>query len=156
MSTCFFIGHGDASRRVFPSLLESMERHIVNYGVSEFIVGHYGAFDSMAAAAVYDLKNRYADVKQTLLLPYHSTNRKEEYTNALFDDTLYPFDAPVPPRYAIIKANEYVISRVDYLICYVNHVGKSRDFLQYVQRRAANGSLRIENLADSLRAGGTL
>lgn len=110
----------------------------------------------MAAAAVHDLKNRYAGVKLTLLLPYHPSNRKEEYANSLFDDTLYPFDEPVPLRYAIVKANEYVISRVDYLICYVNHVGKTRDFLQYAQRRAANGALQIENLADSLRACGTL
>lgn len=149
MSTCFFIGHGDASRRVFPPLLECVERHIVSYGVSEFIVGHYGAFDSMAAAAVRELKRKYAYVKLTLLLPYHPSNRKGEYADSLFDDTLYPFDGPVPPRYAIVKANEYVISRVDYLICYVNHVGKSRDFLQYAQRRAADGSLRIENLADN-------
>ena len=46
---CFFIGHRDASHEVFVPLQKAVETHIVKYGVTEFIVGHYGGFDRLAA-----------------------------------------------------------------------------------------------------------
>ncbi len=46
---CFFIGHRDTSDSVYPTLLRAVEDHITQYGVTEFIVGHYGNFDFMAA-----------------------------------------------------------------------------------------------------------
>ena len=49
MKSCFFIGHREASEEIFPELAEAVERHIVDYGVTEFIVGNYGGFDRMAA-----------------------------------------------------------------------------------------------------------
>ena len=52
MKSCFFIGHREASTEVLPTLLEAVEQHIVEYGVTEFIVGNYGGFDHMAAKAV--------------------------------------------------------------------------------------------------------
>lgn len=56
MKSCFFIGHREASEEIFPELAEAMERHIVDYGVTEFIVGNYGGFDRMAARAVISAK----------------------------------------------------------------------------------------------------
>ena len=41
MSTCFFIGHRETSERVLPALIQEVERHITEYGVTEFVVGHY-------------------------------------------------------------------------------------------------------------------
>ncbi|MBE6997554.1 MAG: hypothetical protein E7427_05225 [Ruminococcaceae bacterium] len=52
MSTCFFIGHRDAPETLRPLLAEAVERHITQYGVTEFAVGHYGHFDAMAAGVV--------------------------------------------------------------------------------------------------------
>ena len=49
MKSCFFIGHREASEEIFPALAEAVERHIVDNGVTEFIVGNYGGFDRMAA-----------------------------------------------------------------------------------------------------------
>jgi len=56
MKSCFFIGHREASTEVLPALLEAVEQHIVEYGVTEFIVGNYGGFDHMAAKAVIAAK----------------------------------------------------------------------------------------------------
>lgn len=39
-STCFFIGHHNAPQSVSPLLDEAVERHITEYGVTRFIVGH--------------------------------------------------------------------------------------------------------------------
>ena len=52
MKSCFFIGHREASEEIYPVLYAAVEQHIVEYGVTEFIVGHYGGFDRLAASAV--------------------------------------------------------------------------------------------------------
>ena len=46
--TCFFIGHREANERVLPALEQAVEQLIVESGVTDFVVGHYGAFDGMA------------------------------------------------------------------------------------------------------------
>ena len=56
MKSCFFIGHREASEEIFSALAEAVEHHIVDYGVTEFIVGNYGGFDRMAARAVISAK----------------------------------------------------------------------------------------------------
>ena len=66
--TCFFIGHRDAPDTIYPALLAEVEHHITELRVGEFIVGHYGRFDSLAARAVKELKARYPEVELTLLL----------------------------------------------------------------------------------------
>ena len=52
MSTCFFIGSHTASNTMAPLLDETIERHIVEYGVTEFVVGQHGRFDQLAAEAL--------------------------------------------------------------------------------------------------------
>ena len=41
----FFIGHRETSEEVYPELYAAVGQHIVEYGVTKFIVGHYGGFD---------------------------------------------------------------------------------------------------------------
>ena len=41
------------------ALYAAVEQHIVEYGVTEFIVGHYGGFDRLAALAVKEAKRFY-------------------------------------------------------------------------------------------------
>lgn len=48
MRSCFFIGHRETSCEVMPALREAIEQHIVDYGVTEFFVRHYGGFDRLA------------------------------------------------------------------------------------------------------------
>ena len=52
MGSCFFIGHRETPDRVYPTLLETIERHITEYGVSEFVVGQYGNFDRLVIRAL--------------------------------------------------------------------------------------------------------
>ena len=69
--TCFFIGHRDAPETLSPLLAEAVERHIAEYGVDDFVVGHYGRFDSLAAFAVREAKQRHPEARLTLLIPYY-------------------------------------------------------------------------------------
>lgn len=149
---CFFIGHCDSPPDIAPFLDSAVERHIVDFGVGRFIVGHYGTFDSMAAGAVKRVKQRHKGVELLLLLPYHPAERLIEIEDG-FDGTYYPEGMEtVPKRYAIARANEYVIRHVcDYLICYERYLAtKTHDFVEIARVRAAKGGLRVENLAELL------
>ena len=60
--SCFFIGHRETSEAIYQALYAVVEQHIWEYGVTEFIVGHYGGFDRLAASAVKEAKRFYPEV----------------------------------------------------------------------------------------------
>jgi len=122
---CFFIGHRDASSELYPSILAAVEKHIVQYGVTEFLVGQYGSFDRMAAKAVIRLKEKYPGVALTLLLAYHPGEKKVELPEG-FDGSLYPEgQETVPKRLAIVRANQYAVKHSGYLIAYAWQPGSN-------------------------------
>ena len=133
--SCFFIGHREASEEIYADLRAAVEQHIVEYGVTEFIVGHYGGFDRLAAKAVIEAKKAHPEVTLTLLLPYHPAERPMA-APAGFDGTYYPPDMErVPRRVAIIRANWYMVDHVDYLIAYAWHpASNARELVEYAQK----------------------
>ena len=148
MSSCFFIGHHDAPPSVMSKLTNAIEWHISELGVTEFIVGNYGAFDSMAASAIKAAKLIHSHITRYLLLPYHPAERPTTVPDG-FDGTYYPFLAPVPHRLAIIKANRYMIDTCNYLIAYVAHPGNARNLWDYAQSRVKKGMLHTYNLCSA-------
>ena len=142
--SCFFIGHREASEEIYPALYAAVEQHILEYGVTEFIVGHYGGFGRLAASAVKEAKRFYPEVKLTLLLPYHPAERPIPTPDG-FDGTFYPPGMEsVPRKAAIIRANRYVVDHVDYLIAYVWHpASNARELAEYAESREKKGSLII-------------
>ena len=144
--TCFFIGHRNAPEALRPLLDAEIERHITEYGVTEFVTGHYGRFDYMAAAAVKAAKARHPDITLTLLLPYYQF----DHDTSDYDRTLYPEGMEdVPKPFAIVRANEHMIKSSDFLICYdAGLVGKTRDFVALARRREKKGLIHVANLAD--------
>ena len=97
MKSCFFIGHREASDELLPILEEVVEHHISVYGVREFVVGHYGNFDSLAAQTVISAKKKHPDVVLTLLLPYHPAERPIKIPQG-FDNSFYPPGLERVPR----------------------------------------------------------
>ena len=65
--SCFFIGHRDAKDSLLPALIVEVERHILEYDVTEFVVGRYGRFDGLAAQAVKQAKERRGLIQVTML-----------------------------------------------------------------------------------------
>lgn len=150
MRTCFFIGHHNAPESVRLMLDEAVERHITDYGVTRFLVGHYGAFDAMAAGAVIQAKQAHPDVELLLLLPYHPAERPIEMTVG-FDGSYYPEGMEhVPRRLAIVRANEYVIRHVcDYLVAYDRFLAtKTHDFVKLALQREKKGLIHVTNLTE--------
>lgn len=111
-----------------------VEQHILEYGVTEFIVGHYGGFDCLAASTVKEARCFYPAVKLTLLLPYHLAERPIP-TPGEFDSTFYPPGMEsVPRKIAIVRANRYVVDHVGYLIAYAwRPASNARELAEYAK-----------------------
>ena len=133
--SCFFIGHRYADERIYEKLLAAVDTHISAYGVTDFLVGHYGDFDRMAARAVAEARRAHPGISLTMLLPYYPEDRVISVP-PIFDGTFYPPGMEFcPKRYAIVRANQYAIEHSDYLIAYVTGIGKSHDFLDYAKHK---------------------
>ncbi len=147
MNTCYFIGHREAEESLLPALRETVERHITEYNVAAFYVGHYGRFDALATRVVREAKQRYPEVTLTMVLPYHPAERPIN-TPKGFDGTFYPPLENVPRRLAIVRANRYMVDTSTHLISHVWHTASnSAELLEYARSRERRGLLHIENLA---------
>ena len=146
MQTCFFIGHREAPDDLYPALYDAVLRHIEDYGVTDYVVGHYGRFDALAARAVREAKKMHPDVQLSLLLPYHPAEREARQAEQ-YDSLFYPPDQEtVPRRVAIVRANRYMVDHCAYLIAYAWHpASNARDLVEYAMRRG----IGVTNLASS-------
>lgn len=145
--SCFFIGHRDAPETIYPQLLAEVERHIAEFGVTDFIVGHYGGFDRLAVKAVIATKQRYPNILLLLLLPYHPAEQPIEIPVG-FDNTYYPPGVEkVPRRLAIVRANHYMVDHVDYLIAYAWHpASNAQELVKYAAVRRRNTKTTVVNI----------
>lgn len=144
---CFFIGHREASEKIYPLLYAAVEDHIVRCDVKEFIVGQYGGFDRLAARAVKAAKHSYPEVTLTLLVPYHPQERAILVPDG-FDSTLYPSGMEKAPRkIAIVRANRYMVDHADYLIAYAWHsASNAMKVLEYARKRERKGLIQIAEI----------
>lgn len=144
MTACFFIGHRDAPESIYERLLSAVERHISEYGVTDFVVGRYGNFDHLAARAVLEAKQHHSDITLTLLMPYYRADSDplpDGFDGSLFPDGL----ETVPKRAAILRANQYMIHHCDYLIAYdAGRIGNTRKLVAEARKVER---LYIENVA---------
>lgn len=137
----FFIGSRHAPSRTQPQLAEAVDKHIIEYGVTSFTVGHYGSFDSLATGVLREAKKQYSHIKLYLLAPY-ALNQNREAPEG-FDGTFYPEGLEkVPMRYAIVQANRYMVQNSNYLISYPG-VGNSRKIVEYAQGREKMGLIKV-------------
>ena len=142
--SCFFIGHREASDKIYAELKAAVEHHIAEFGVTEFVVGHYGGFDRLAARAVMEAKRSHPEVTLLMLLPYHPSVQRVDVPD-FFDGTYYPEGMEsVPRRLAIVRANRCMADQCDYLIAYVWHpASNAKNLLEYARRRQKKGELSI-------------
>ena len=150
MKSCFFIGHREASSEILPALMEAVEQHIVENGVTEFIVGNYGGFDHMAAKTVIAAKERHPGITLSMLIPYHPAERPIEPPSG-FDNAFYhPGMEKVPRKLAIVRANRYMVDHVDYLIAYAWHpASNARDLVEYAKKREQRSLISVTVLPRS-------
>lgn len=144
MISCFFIGHRETSSDILPSLTKAVEKHITEYGGTEFIVGRYGGFDHMAARAVTAAKERHPSITLSMLIPFHPAEQPIEPPQG-FDNTFYPPGIQkVPRKFAIVRANRYMVDHVDYLIAYAWHpASNARNLVEYAKKREQRNLISV-------------
>ena len=112
-------------------LIGTMEPMIAD-GAYTFYLGGYGAFDSLAAAVLRELKKTYPHIQIILVLAY--LNRNTDTSG--YDSTLYPELEEVPLRFAISKRNERMVDLSDVVVAYVTHGwGGAAKTLEYAKRK---------------------
>lgn len=149
---CFFIGHRETGAEVAPALRAELRRHIEDYGVTEFVVGHYGGFDFLVHHIVVEMKVEYPQITLTRLLAYHPQEHPVEIPPGV-DGTVYPAGLENVPRHAAIaRANRSMVDASDFLIACVWHPASSaRNILEYALRREKRGLIRVTVLPDAGR-----
>jgi len=128
-----FCGHSEIHQReeilkwldtILPPLIES--------GADMFYLGGYGDFDHLAAAAVRRQKAAYPYIESVLVLAY--LNR--DVDTSCYDGTTYPPLESVPPRFAIVKRNEWMVSVSDVVVSGVVYGwGGAAKTLAYAKRK---------------------
>ncbi len=148
MIRCFFIGHREASEELYQILYECIEQHIVEYKVDEFVVGQYGGFDRLAKHALVQAKKHYPHIRLLLLLPYYRETG-DTTPPVGFDGYLFPEGLEsVPRRYAIVRANRYMIDNSNYLIAYVTHPASNAfNLVEYAKTKQNKNRINITNLS---------
>ena len=143
MQSCFFIGHREATDSLLPQLIKIVE-NLVNQGVTDFVVGHYGGFDRVAACAVRQVKARYPQISLTMLIPYHPAERPLPLP-AGFDGSFFPPGMEkIPRRFAILRANRYMADHADVLVAYVWHpASNAHALLEYAEKRGHAQIVRL-------------
>lgn len=149
MKYCFLFGNWDTPYGIQAEIEKAVERHYLEYGIRQFYVGSYGAFDSMAASAVKAVKKKHGDIRLFLVIPYHPAQRPVKLPHG-FDGTLYPDGMKsVPNKFAIVQANRSMVKSADSIICYAKHIGNSRKLLALALRRKEQ-NIYVENLAETV------
>jgi len=107
-------------------------------GQVSFYIGCYGGFDKMS----YNLATRYKkEVDDTAKIVFVTPYLEEKYLlykteTVRYDEVLYPPLEGVPKRLAIIKRNEYVVEKSDYIVFFVDHdFGGAWQALDFAKRK---------------------
>ncbi len=134
---CFLFGHGDCPDTCYSGIEAAIERCILERKCNAFVVGHRGAFDTLATKALQKMKKKYPDVVAHRLLAYYDPFSQATLSPNGFDGTYYPEEvANVPKLYAIVRANQVMVAQCSCAICYVVHdFTNTYKLLQKAQRR---------------------
>ena len=134
-----FCGHSSykSSKEDEERLLNLFEEVILDEQV-EFYLGNYGDFDIFALKCAIRYKENHTSSKIKFITPYLDKwlNKNKEALEKLYDEIIYPNLEHVPPRFAILKRNEWMIDQSDYVFAYVKtHYGGAYKTLLYARRR---------------------
>ena len=149
---CTFAGHADIApgeKNLIKSKLKNeIIKLIKNENVDTFYCGGKGDFDKLCSTCIKQIQSDYPFVKSFLILAYMPGEKSEFDLDPYgeYDGTIYPDLENTPPRFAIIKRNEWMINKSDFLVTYItyNYGGAYRTF-KYAKRKK---HIKILNLCD--------
>ena len=117
--TATFIGHRDCYG-VSKDAVRGEILRLIESGVTCFLNGGMGTFDMMCANIVFELKKKFPQVENQIVIPYLTFNiaGRECFDSVVYPDGFekYHFKSAIPAR------NKYMIEHSAYAVCYVTHV----------------------------------
>ena len=122
-----FIGHSTvcASDRIKEIVKGQLRNHIAVAECITCYLGGYGDFDKICACVCSELKQEYIGIERVYVTPYIDLSAqeriKEMQQRGLYDASLYPPIENTPPKLAILKRNEWMVTNADIIIAYVDH-----------------------------------
>ncbi len=120
MSSVAFFGHRDFDYKLYrEKIIDFICDLIENHGVIEFYNGFRGNFDILCAEIVCELKKKYLNLKNIMVLSYHPD--KDFMLPKFFDESTYLLEKRVPPKFAISYTNQAIINLVDFIISGVKY-----------------------------------
>lgn len=148
-----FVGHSlVSSYEIVKALVKDQIEKIAleNQDVTCYL-GGYGDFDEMCASACRELKRDIPFLELVYVSPYMTLGEQEKINDLqkrrLYDFSIYPPLEKVPPKFAILKRNEWMMSNADVVIAYVNHsFGGAYKSLKVAKRK----NKKIINICDML------
>ena len=140
MKSCFMFGHSNCPDSMLSRIQQAIEYYYLRHGITDFYIGNRGRFDSIAATAVQNVKKQHPDIRMYLVLAYYPSERPVDLWGG-FEGSFYPPLENTPRQFAIVKANQYMVDTTDFFICYVKHIGNTRNLLAYARRRKANDTI---------------
>ena len=132
-----FFGHANFScdEQFFNETVSTLKEIIGDIQV-EFFVGYYGNFETFGIRCAKEIKKHNQNAKITFVTPYLKNDLQiQDY----IDEVVYPEIESVPPKFAIIKRNEWVIDKSDLIIFYMEFTSKKTyDFYLYAKKKNKN------------------
>ena len=133
-----FCGHGkiSMSKEEDQRLVDLLRSILAEHPDTLFYLGDYGDFDGTCNMILKKLQVEYPELKRIFITPYitpgywHLEAAKERY-----DESIYPFEDSVLPKFAISKRNEWMVDQADLVIAYVRWSwGGARTTYEYALR----------------------
>ena len=149
--TIAFAGHSVVSPRekIKETVKEQIRNNVTEGEAIICYIGGYGDFDMICAQACPELKDEYPFIEVVYVTPYITLSEqrkiKEMQECGLCDTSIYPPIENTPPRFAITKRNEWMMTNADLIIAYIDHsYGGAYKSLEVAKRKRK----KIINICD--------
>lgn len=144
--TVTFCGHSDfVPSTAMEARLLSVLASQIGDSPAELLLGGYGNFDRFALRCGKIFQQTHPSVSLIYVTPYMVTERQTS-VGAEYDGIVYPPLEHIPPRYAILHRNRYMVERADLVIACIT---RSRGGAYQTYLHARRQGKTMINLADS-------
>ncbi|MBE6799176.1 MAG: DUF1273 domain-containing protein [Ruminococcaceae bacterium] len=146
MATCTFFGHKDTPTQIKPLLKAVLVDLIENKNVDTFYIGNQGNFDLMARDVAENLTKEYPHIRYFVILAYFPVKQCEFKDNS---NTIYPDGLEkTPPKFAILKRNEWLLKHSDHVVTYVKHTISSAASFAELAKKKGKSVINIANIGN--------
>ena len=103
---------------------------------AELYLGGYGSFDMFALKCGSKYRQTHPNTKLIFVTPYIGRKNRLEYEKDRYDDIIYPELEKIPPKFAILYRNKWMVEKSDYVIAYITHsFGGAYQTYKHAQRK---------------------